>query len=259
MAKQMLIIGSDGFLGTKVKELLHRDYELLQLASGSWDLGCLLRDKPVVLILRAMSSPSFVQQNPLESHQLNVTNTSKLVNECLSAGAKVVFTSSDVVYGHSDSRVFSESDEVNPFGSYASQKAEIEKLFQGDANFFSLRLSLVTGEGSKLLRILTSEINPQIPGGVIRNPVHFKYVVATIKGLLDCESWHGISQGLVLNIGGRESLDVFELAERLAVLEKLNKPIRVSRSEIDLSSRPEVTRIDSGSAENFTNMHFSIE
>ena len=96
----------------------------------------------------------------------------------------MIFTSSDVVYGHSHNTVFSESDYPNPFGLYASQKAAIESLFQDNSDFFSLRLSLVTGNGSKLLRILSEEENPKIPGGVIRNPVHFKYVVETIKGLI---------------------------------------------------------------------------
>ncbi len=259
MSKQLLVIGSDGFLGKKVKELLRENYELLHLRSGYWNLENLLKDKPVVLMLRAMSSPSFVQQNPEESNQLNVIQTSQLIGECLAAGSKVIFTSSDVVYGHSDNTVFSESDNLNPFGLYASQKATIETLFQDNSDFFSLRLSLVTGNGSKLLRILSEEKNPKIPVGVVRNPVHFKYVVATIKGLIEYDSWQDISKSLVFNIGGRESLDIYELARRIAQKEQLNLPVKVDRSELDLSSRPGVTRISSGKAENFTKMRFSIE
>jgi dTDP-4-dehydrorhamnose reductase len=259
MNKQLLVIGSDGFLGSKVKELFHKDYNLIHLKSGSWDLQNTLRDKPVVLMLRAMSSPSFVQQNSEESHALNVIKTSQLIAQCLNAGSKVIFTSSDVVYGHSSSAIFTELDHLNPFGTYATQKAEIEKLFHGNSNFFSLRLSLVTGQGSKLLRILSEETNPRIPGDVIRNPVHFKYVLATIRSLLECESWQDISKDLVFNIGGRESLDIFELAQRIAIKEKLNYPVRIERSELDLFSRPEVTRINSDKAEDFTNLKFSTE
>jgi dTDP-4-dehydrorhamnose reductase len=259
MSKQLLVIGSGGFLGNKVNELLYEDYELLNLRSGYWNLENILRDRPVVLMMRAISSPGLVQQNPEESNQLNVTKTSQLISECLAAGSKVIFTSSDVVYGHSHNTVFSESDYPNPFGLYASQKVAIESLFQDNSDFFSLRLSLVTGNGSKLLRILSEEENPKIPGGVIRNPVHFKYVVATIKGLIECNSWQDISKELVFNIGGHESLDIYDLAYRIALKEQLNLPVKVERSELDLSSRPGVTRISSSNAENFTNMRFSLE
>ena len=259
MKKKLIVVGSQGFLGSKICAKLSGTYQLERIPSDIWNLSSLITDNCTVLMLRAMSSPSYVQQNPQISKEFNVLKTSTLISESLQLGAKVIFTSSDVVYGHDEKLIFTESHSKCPYGIYAEQKSEVENQFIGNPLFFSLRLSLVVGDGSKIERILTDESEPKIPIGVVRNPVHYDYVVETINGLLAYQKWQDISSTQVLNLGGKESIDIFDLAQRISRQKKLNAPIPISRTDIDKSSRPTITRVDSTAAENFVNLRFSMK
>jgi len=256
---RLVLVGGNGFLGGKIRQYLSSLFSIQNLPSGEWDITPNLEKGSTVLMLRAMSSPTFVQKNPVDSNQINVLRTSKLINETLQSGARLIFTSSDVVYGHDEKNVFTEKNIKNPFGLYASQKAEIEERFSLDPNFFSLRLSLVVGAGCKLERILEDEEKPEIPKGVVRNPVHFNYVIEIIRELLFCQHWDRDLPNRLLNVGGRESIDIFDFAKHVAAQKNMNSPFSTFRSELDIVSRPAVTKIDSTMAENFMNSILSAE
>ena len=55
-------------------------------------------------------------------------------------GCKVLFLSSDAVYGNVE-HGFEESQPINPLGAYAEMKAIVEKRFEGNPTFKVLRLS----------------------------------------------------------------------------------------------------------------------
>lgn len=254
----LVIVGANGFVGRNLSRFASQFMNVHLMEPTKFNIPAKLNKSSVFVYLRAISSPTFVQINPALSTEINSVNTFKNISKVLSAGYKVIFASSDIVYGHSSVKVFSENDSVNPWGLYAKQKNEIEKKFVTHENFISLRLSLITGNGSKLEQILKSESAPKIAQGVVRNPVHIGFVLESIRRLIKVNSFRSIFPQGCINIGGKDSVEIFDLALSIAKMRQFNTPIRVQRGIEDLSARPAITRISSEAAEEFVGLEFTL-
>jgi len=252
----LIIVGANGFLGKNLSAFASQFMDVYCLDSNQFEIPNNLPESSVFIYLRAISSPTFVEANPVISNNVNVNNASKFINQALILGHRVIFASSDIVYGNSSTKIFSEIDEVNPWGLYAKQKSEIEKTFTGHDNFLALRLSLITGEGSKLERILSVETPPKITQGIVRNPINIEFVLKSIKTLIKIRSFRSQFPSGCLNIGGKESVEIFELALRISKNMGFASPVKVHREIVDLDARPAITRISSTIAEDFVGLEF---
>ena len=253
----LIIVGANGFLGKKLSNNASDYTDVYSLESNQIEFPRNLQKTSVFVYLRAISSPTYVQANPIISNKINVENSYKFLNEALSNGHKVIFASSDIIYGHSEIKVFSENDGVNPWGLYAKQKHLIEKTFAGHENFLSLRLSLVTGEGSKLEKILQVESPAKIAQGIVRNPVNITFFLKTIKTLARLDSFEEHFPANSLNIGGNEQIEIFDLASNIARNKGFIMPVAVERELVDYDARPAITRISSRVAEEIVGIQFT--
>jgi hypothetical protein len=59
-----------------------------------------------------------------------------------------------------------------------------------------------------------------------------------------------------LNIGGKELIEIFELALRISKNIGFASPVKVHREIVDLNARPAITRISSTIAEDFIGLEF---
>jgi dTDP-4-dehydrorhamnose reductase len=162
-----------------------------------------------------------------------------------------------VVYGDTGNSIVNEFAITNPYGLYAAQKATIEERFRDSMNFVSLRLSLITGRGSKLREILSREKTPSIADSFIRSPVNEKHVVNLIQIISGESIW--LPEHRVINVGGREHISVFHLASSEAKIHNLNAPIKTRPTDLDLKSRPQTVRMYSGLAESLVGGQFGFE
>jgi nucleoside-diphosphate-sugar epimerase len=254
MKTKVLVVGANGFLGTSLTSLDHKLIEFIPFPSHLSSLTTNISSFETVVYLRAVSSPTQVQLNPIESNLVNVLRTSRFIKECLRLGKRVIFSSSDVVYGDTGEDIANEVSELNPYGLYAKQKAQIETEFRDDPNFLALRISLIVGVGSKLRNILSNETNPEIPDPVIRNPISVNSVVNLICELILNKEWD--EKLRVLNVGGVEAMSIFELAKLESGFLGLSAPITIDRCKIDCESRPQTVRISSTIAETFVGSGF---
>jgi dTDP-4-dehydrorhamnose reductase len=252
----ILLVGATGYLGRNLLSNSPRDIQILSLDSSERNFPQGLSKSALVVYLRAISSPTAVASHPEVSYEVNVERARNFIGEALQNGNRVVFAGSDVVYGNSDSDIFKESDQKNPYGLYAQQKSQIEDIFSLDPKFLSLRLSLIYGGGSKLENILQFESPARIPFGVIRNPIHIKFVLAMIYTLSRLPTFKQFTPQNTINLGGPDSLDIFDLAKVIAREKGFAIPVAVPRSRQDIVARPTTTRIDSRIAENFLGIQF---
>ena len=257
-SSSLVIVGANGFVGRNLSKFASQFMNVHLMDSNQFNIPTKLNKSSVFVYLRAISSPTFVQINPALSNEINSVNTFENISKALSSGHRVIFASSDIVYGHSSAKVFSEKDPVNPWGLYAKQKNEIEEKFVTHENFISLRLSLITGNGSKLEQILKFESPPKIAQGVVRNPVHIDFVLESISRLMKINSFRSVFPQGCVNIGGQDSVEIFDLALTIAKMRQFNTPVRVQRGIEDLSARPAVTRITSEAAEEFVGLEFKL-
>ena len=256
MKTRVLVVGGNGFLGTKLTRSDSKNTDFLSLPKSDWSLPERGSRINTVVFLRSISSPTYVHSHPKESDSLNVVQTSSYIDECLKLNLRVIFTSSDVVYGHTGNTIVNENDLTNPFGLYAAQKAMIENRFKESQNFVSLRLSLITGSNSKLRNILSNEVSPSIADSFIRSPVNVRHVVNLIQIISSENRW--LPEHNVINVGGQEHISVFELAKIEARMLNLNSPIKTLPTKLDLEARPQTVRMYSRLAESLVGCQFGF-
>jgi len=257
MKTRVLIVGGNGFLGTKLIMSRSKNIEFLSLPKNDWSLPERDFRMKTVVFLRSISSPTHVHLYPKESELLNIQQTSYYIDQCLKLNLRVIFSSSDVVYGDTGNSIVNESAPTNPYGLYAAQKATIEGRFVDSSNFVSLRLSLITGAGSKLRDILSREANPKIADSFIRSPVHEKHVVNLIETISAERSW--LPEHRIMNVGGREHISIFELAKIEAKMFNLYTPTKIRPTRLDLEARPQTVRVYSRLAESLVGLPFGFE
>ena len=167
--KNNLIIGGSGLIGKALFKYLKKK-DLACLATSTMgdkalikfdlktpeDIKDLELDKiGTVYITAAISSPDICNTKFDYAWSVNVEGTSKLIEILLKKEIKIIFLSTDTVYGD-HRKPFDETMDVNPIGKYGFMKNHIEKLFLGHKNFKSVRLSYVFSKNDNFTSYLLS-------------------------------------------------------------------------------------------------------
>lgn len=174
-----------------------------------------LRPGDVVMLTAAISAPDICARDHDRAWAVNVTGTSSFIQSVIDRGARVVFFSSDTVYGERKDE-FDETAASNPAGEYALMKREVEQRFSGNASFKAIRLSYVFSREDKFSRYLAgcAERNEEADlfHPFFRAIVHRDDVV---KGALAlAKHWDEVPEQ-VINFGGPQVLSRIDFAECL--------------------------------------------
>ncbi len=154
---KITVLGASGFIGKKLTELLSvrnlsfrvgarndsldSSHFLFDLESAFDLIGKVGKDDTIIF-LAAESSPDVCNTQYTYAYKINVSNTITAIESAISEGSRVIFISSDVVYGESP-QVVDEKSELSPLGVYAEMKAEVERYFFGNQLVLPVRLSYV--------------------------------------------------------------------------------------------------------------------
>jgi dTDP-4-dehydrorhamnose reductase len=248
LKKILYVVGANGFIGSHVKAIEH-NLNLFFAGPGEWEAPRNLPIGSTILYLRAISSPYSVALDPIESELINVSRASRYIRDCLKLGYRVIFSSSDTVYGNRLDLAAKESDNVYPFGLYAQQKNKVESLFLTNPKFLSIRFSIVVGDNSKLRKLLLPGEVIEISHPIFRNPVGVNHVKTLIEKITLMENWESELETNLINCGGDLLISMWELANIEALRLGVKVPLKSIRNPIDLISRPEVVNLDSSLAE----------
>ena len=158
-----LIIGKNSFIAKKLLERdsfkftssnkLDKESFYLKLEESEKFDYSILNNNTNIIFLAAISSPDECNNKYDYAYRINVIGTKCFIKEALKRGAKVLFFSSDVIYGNTIEKV-DEQSKTNPFGNYAKMKDEVEKAFENKKNFKVFRLSYVLSKEDKYLKYL---------------------------------------------------------------------------------------------------------
>ena len=169
----------------------------------------------IVLLSAAISAPDICAHEKDRAWAVNVTGTSEFIAKVMTRGGRVLFFSSDTVYGE---RVdaFDETAKSNPAGEYAQMKAEVENRFLGNKLFKSIRLSYVFSREDKFTKYLSGCVGrgeeAELFYPFYRAIVHRVDVVEGAFAL--AQRWDEFPQE-VINFGGPEVLSRKDFAECL--------------------------------------------
>jgi len=247
---RIMVVGASGYIG---RPLLERA-GLLARGTSSTGGGGLLRlnlEQPsafdhaqidegeVILFLAAISSPDACARRRYWVHSINVEGTSAFIEGVLARGAKVVFFSTDAVYGE-QTLPFDETLEPSPVGAYAEMKCAVEQRFLGEAGFRTVRLSYVFSRWDSFTRYLfgcaadglVAEVFPSFARSVVsRDDV-------ISAALFIARNWADVGER-VINFGGPDILSRAEFAGvlRAGILPEL-KIVEKDPDESFFLSRP---------------------
>ncbi|MGE5398922.1 MAG: SDR family oxidoreductase [Ignavibacteriales bacterium] len=174
----------------------------------------------VVIHTAAISTPDAVKS--LESeyvHRVNVQATRSIAALCARYGAKLIYTSTDLVYDGSKGQMLKENAAVNPVSLYASTKLLGEEAVKEVMeNYIILRTSLLYGFGlnhatnhfHRMYLSLKEGKSVRLFHDQYRTPLALTEAARIIAILADMPA-----SGETINFGGRERLSRYEMGQIL--------------------------------------------
>lgn len=193
----------------------------------------------LVIHTAAASSSMFSDSIPAkEVYQLNVTATKDIASLCADNNAKLIYTSTDLVYAGYRGPMLNEQAKLIPVSLYAESKLMGEvKIRETFDNYLILRLSLLYGFGLNNASCHFHEMYNKFKEGKkvklfydqYRTPLSVTDAAEIIKELSGTDI-----KAETINAGGLERLSRAELGERLCSIAGFNPRLieKISMSEI---------------------------
>ena len=157
---QVFIFGASGFLGkvllqnignrSKPISVGRNDAQIFYDLNSSLpeDLEGWISSGDIWVFLAAVTSPDECESKPDFSLNINVNKTKILISWLTAHGVKVIFTSSDTVFGGKECLAY-DDDSLQPIGVYATHKALIEKFVSKNNLVKVVRFSYILGHEDK--------------------------------------------------------------------------------------------------------------
>lgn len=222
------VIGASGYIGSKLFDSARRfGHAYGTSSSGSNNLMYLRLDDcsffeklpvdsgDIIFLAAAISAPDVCVCEREHAWTVNVTGTTSFIQSAINRGARVIFFSSDTVYGEREVE-FDEKTACNPAGEYAEMKHEVEQRFAGKSSFKAIRLSYVFSREDKFSRYLAGcaerNVEAELFHPFFRAIVHRDDVVEGALAL--AKHWDEVPEQ-VINFGGPQVLSRVDFAECL--------------------------------------------
>ena len=250
---KIIVIGASGTIGSALMSRVKRSYECYGTSYSTTNAGHIylnlldpdsfnfnfINANDIAFFCAGISSPDFCTSMRDIAWNTNVIGTSRLISRLISMGVRVVFLSTDTVYGDSINRV-DENSVVNPIGLYAIMKNEIEQQFSGHSLFKSIRISYVVSRDDEFFCYLRSCAIADKPAHVYSD-VNRCFVSKSdvVNGLISLvEKWSQFTEPII-NFGGPEVLSREAYALQVKKDIYSNLEIASCNAPIDfLKSRP---------------------
>lgn len=228
------IVGSGGYIAGYLKGLLRTNSEIgniisidkindgitryIDLADASSINNLLLDDIDYIIFLAAISSPDACAIEYGRCWDINVTGTSALIRRAMDKKIKVLFFSSDAVFGEDGRIPFDEDSITNANTPYGCMKRAVENEFSSDHNFKAVRLSYVASATDKFVRYclecIRNNVKAEIFHPFYRNCTTVSVVTRVVGWLIS--NWERY-QPSFLNVAG------VELVSRIRIADEINR------------------------------------
>ncbi len=221
------ILGSSGYLGSQFLASCKKNgIPNISYSSKSVDNSLLfdlsnanesyleqINEGDIVYFFPAVSSPDICEHNYEFAYTFNVKNTAFYIDLILKKNARVIFFSSDVVYGNNN-YINDEKSNTNPYGNYAIMKSIIENNFLKNKLFFCVRLSYVFSEFDKffiyLKKCLKNKERAIVYEGLYRNIIYVEDVISSL--IILYKQINDLDFNL-LNLVGPDNLSRLQMAQ----------------------------------------------
>ncbi len=200
-----------------------------------------------VIFTAAISGPDMCANEFEKCWNINVNGTEYFIKNAIAHGCRVLFFSSDAVFGDIPGEIYTELSETKAQTPYGRMKKAVEDCFKDDPNFKAIRLSYVVSKNDRFvsycLKCMDTDETADIFHPFYRNCITVSDVVNTVDWLIN--HW-GAYEPQVLNVAGNE------LVSRVRIADELNrlygnrlKYVITSPSEDFYKNRPKITQMKS--------------
>jgi dTDP-4-dehydrorhamnose reductase len=256
---KLVVVGALGYVGSALFKFADSIGEVYGTSSTGKDNLLLLRlESPfdfdyekigaedVVFLSAAISAPDICSREYDRAWAVNVTGTSIFIQNVIDRGARLVFFSSDTVYGEREDE-FDETADCKPVGEYAEMKREVEQRFSRNSSFKAIRLSYVFSREDKFSRYLVGCAGRNEEADLFhpffRAIVHRDDVVA--GGLALAKHWDEVPEQII-NFGGPKVLSRIDFAECLCEVSLHDLRFKVTKPSADFfANRPRIIAMTS--------------
>lgn len=258
---KIAIIGSSGYIasflmerfcGMKDTEILRidqtKDADLfLDLLNAEVFDYSALNDVDYVIFTAAISGPDQCASEFEKCWKINVEGTTVFIKNAIQRGCKVIFFSSDAVFGDVPGKIYTELSETKAQTPYGRMKKAVEDEFKANDKFKAIRLSYVVSAKDRFVKYCLSCIREEKTAEVF-HPFYRNCI--TVSNVVDVVSWlinnWDTYEPWVLNVAGKE------LVSRVRIADELNRILGgklrysiISPSEEFYVNRPRITQMKS--------------
>ena len=171
-----------------------------------------------VVFTAAISGPDQCAKEFEKCWAINVTGTEYFIREALKRNCRVLFFSSDAVFGDIPGKIYDEHSETCAQTPYGRMKKAIEDCFCGVENFKIIRLSYVASAQDRFVKYCLQCVKKNETADVFhpfyRNVVVISDVVNTVIWMI--KHWSEFEPS-VLNVAGTE------LVSRVRIADEINR------------------------------------
>ena len=193
MKKKILIIGSSGYLGNKLKKNLKNKYKLISPSKKKIDIVNFDKIKKYFeidpdLIINLSGQ---ISANTKQMKNTILQGNKNLIKLCKNKKTKIFFLSTSLIYGYSKKELIENSNK-NPVDNYSKFKLMAEREYQkSNINYIILRLcNIYNGKKNGIVKILINSIkkNKRIQltnKNVYRNYIHIDDAVNILSKMIE--------------------------------------------------------------------------
>jgi len=221
-----------------------RELELLKAEEFDYDV---LNDVEYVIFTAAISGPDQCAADYQACWKINVDGTRTFIRQALSRNCKVLFLSSDAVFGDDCGKEFDEESPTCADTAYGRMKKAIEDEFKTDPGFKAIRLSYVVSSHDKFIKYCMACMQNNTDAEVF-HPFYRSCVtlseVGDIIAWMICQ-WKKYPH-CFLNAAGTELISRVRIVDELNRLAEKKLGYKVTMSdESFFKNRPRITQMGS--------------
>lgn len=258
---KIAVVGSSGYIASYLVDRLksepqitsileidrsnaNQELELLKAEAFDYDV---LNNIDYIIFTAAISGPDQCANDFQTCWGINVEGTCTFIRRALSRNCKVLFFSSDAVFGEDHGKAFHEGSSTNAVTAYGCMKKAVEDEFRNENGFKAIRLSYVASSHDKFIKYclecMRNNSIAEVFHPFYRNCITLSEVGNIVEWML--RHWENYSHRF-LNAAGPE------LISRVRLVDELNrrtgnalKYTVTVPDEAFFQNRPRITQMES--------------
>jgi dTDP-4-dehydrorhamnose reductase len=256
---KIVVIGSNGQLGTDLMKVLHDAHEVVGLTHQNIevsDRNCCLGlkdyDPDIIINTAAFHKVDQCEEEPLKAFSVNAIGARNVATISKDAEAAAVFISTDYVFDGSKNRPYTENDLPNPINTYGISKLAGELFTMRNPKHYIIRVASLfgaagaSGKGGNFVETMIAKAKKNEPIRVVddmwMSPTYTRDAATTIRSIIQQRLPYG-----VYHATNKAWCTWFQFAKeifKLADFEPMLTPIKTSQSQ-DKAQRPSFSALRS--------------